>query len=224
MHLFTASGVVLALLALRAVEQGDELAALAWLGVALVVDGVDGTLARAAKVRERVPNIDGDALDLVVDYLTYVFVPALLMWRGHYLPEALALPITAVILLSSLYVFARHDMKTDDGYFRGFPALWNVVALYVVALDPAPSLTAAAIVLLAAATFAPIHVPHPFRATDYGVGLPAIAILWATAAGGLLISGVGSTFRFVLVVVSALSAVALAGMGLVRTARGSRTQ
>ena len=97
-HLFTASGAIFALLALRAVEQGEEHSALLWLGAALLVDGLDGTFARAVKVREQVPDIDGDALDLVVDYLTYVFVPCLLIWRGNYLADSLAFPLTATIL------------------------------------------------------------------------------------------------------------------------------
>ena len=109
-HLLTASGVVLALLALDAVDQGQQFAALAWLGLALIIDGVDGTLARKLSVRERLPNINGDALDLVVDYLTYVFVPALLIWRGDYLLGIVAFPLTSAILLASLYTFARGDM------------------------------------------------------------------------------------------------------------------
>ena len=128
-HLFTASGAIFALLALRAVEQGEERSALLWLGVALLVDGLDGTLARAAKVRVRIPNIDGAALDLVVDYLTYVFVPCLLFWRGNYLPDSLAFPLTATILVSSLYVFARKDMSFNSrpkGAYLGPGADWAI--------------------------------------------------------------------------------------------------
>ena len=137
-HLFTASSAVLAFLALGAVEGSRWREALLWLLAALVVDGVDGTLARRAEVTKSLPQIDGSALDLVVDYLTYVFVPACFLWRLGAFPSALALPLVALILLSSLYTFARRDMKTDDSYFRGFPALWNIVALYVYVASPAP--------------------------------------------------------------------------------------
>src|SRR4051812_26669913 len=130
-HAFTASGVVLAMLALLAVERGAWTAALAWLGVALIVDGVDGSFARAARVKERAGRIDGDALDLIIDYLSYVFVPALFIWRAGLVPADLGLWLVAAILASALYCFARRDMKTADNYFRGFPALWNVVALYL---------------------------------------------------------------------------------------------
>ena len=138
-HLLTASGALLALLALWAIEEENWRLALLWLLAALAVDGIDGTLARAMRVKDLLPRVDGATLDLVVDYLTYVFVPTMLIWRAGLVPPALALLLAAGILISALYVFARTDMKTQDGYFRGFPALWNVVALYlfVLQLDPA---------------------------------------------------------------------------------------
>ena len=99
-HLFTSSGIVLGLLALIAIERGEPRQALLWLLLALLVDGVDGTLARAAKVQERLPRIDGAALDLIIDYLNYVFIPVLLIWHGRYLPDGLALPLSAATSIS----------------------------------------------------------------------------------------------------------------------------
>lgn len=186
-HLLTASSAVLALLALAAVERRSWREALLWLLAALVVDGVDGTLARSARVKERLPNFDGAALDLVVDYLTYVFVPACLLWRFGAFPPAVALPLVALILLSSLYTFARRDMKTEDGYFRGFPALWNVVALYAFVAAPPPWVAAGIALLLIVMTFAPIHVVHPFRVRDYGDWLPVTALLWGASTVALLL-------------------------------------
>src|SRR5688500_15043095 len=180
-HAFTASGAVLAMLALLAVEQQRWVPALALLALSGIVDGVDGTLARWARVKERLPRIDGDTLDLVIDYLTYVFVPALFIWRAELVPLELAPWLAAAILVSSLYVFARTDMKTDDGYFRGFPALWSVVGFYLYVLQVSPEIGAAVVAILVAMTFAPIHFVHPFRVRDYGVWLPAIAILWIAA-------------------------------------------
>lgn len=223
-HLFTASGAIFALLALRAVEQGEERSALLWLGVALLVDGLDGTLARAAKVRVRIPNIDGAALDLVVDYLTYVFVPCLLFWRGNYLPDSLAFPLTATILVSSLYVFARKDMKTDDGYFRGFPALWNVVALYFVVATPPGWIAAAIVTILVVMTFAPVHVVHPFRVRDYGPTLPALAVGWALFTAPLLYPALGVFAKAFLLVMSLATAAIIAVLGLLRSYREQRPQ
>jgi phosphatidylcholine synthase len=218
-HGLTASGAVLALLALNAVERQRWSEALLWLFVALLVDGIDGTLARAAQVKTRVPRIDGDVLDLVVDYLTYVFVPTVLMWRAGLLPAGLELPLAALIQFASLYIFARRDMKTPDGYFRGFPALWNIVALYLLVGQPGPVVGGAVILALAGLSFAPIHVVHPFRVRDYGRWLPALASLWAvsTAACLLPILPTGP-----LLAISLLSAALLALLGLLRTVRGPR--
>ena len=151
-----------------------------WLAVALFVDGIDGSLARWARVKEKAPRIDGDTLDLVIDYLTFVLVPTLFLWRAELIPLPLAPWLAGAILISSLYVFARTDMKTDGGYFRGFPALWNLVAFYLFVLQVRPATGAIVVVILVAATFAPIHFVHPFRVREYGKWLPALTAGWAS--------------------------------------------
>ena len=221
-HALTASGVVLALLALAAVERQQWREALLWLFAALVVDGIDGTLARAARVRQRLPRIDGEALDLVIDYLSYVFVPVLFIWRGGYLPEAYALPLAAAMLVSSLYVFARRDMKTDDGYFRGFPALWNLVAFYFFVTAPGPAVAAAIVVLLVVLTFAPVHAIHPFRVRDYAPAPAALAIRWGISTAALFLPATSAEHWSGLLTVSLASALVLVAMGLLRTARGAK--
>jgi phosphatidylcholine synthase len=220
-HALTAAGAVLALLALAAVESGRAREALVWLLAALVIDGVDGTLARHARVSERLPRIDGPALDLVVDYLTYVFVPAWFLWRLGAFPPPVALPLAALILLSALYTFARRDMKTSDGYFRGFPALWNVVALYLYVAALPPWLAAAVAIVLIVMTFAPVHVVHPFRVRDFGVGPPAAASLWGLATLSLLLP-LDDRSRDLALGGSLAAAAVLVAMGLVRTVRGAR--
>ncbi len=221
-HLFTSLGVVVAFVALLAIERGEPREALLWLVLAMLIDGIDGTLARAARVRERLPQIDGEALDLVIDYLTYVFLPVLFIWRGGYLPDALAMPLCAAILSSSLYVFARRDMKTDDGYFRGFPALWNVVAFYFFVLAAGETVSALVVIALLIMTFAPVHMVHPFRVRDFGPALPALAILWALATPALLVPTLSEGMRSALAVVSLGTALVLIALGLLRTARGAR--
>jgi phosphatidylcholine synthase len=185
----------------------------------LFVDGVDGSLARWARVKERVPRIDGDTLDLVIDYLTYVFVPALFLWRAELVPAALAPSLAAAILVSSLYVFARADMKTDDGYFRGFPALWNLVAFYLYVLRVDPVVGAIVVAALVALTFAPIHFVHPFRVRDFGKWLPALAGLWALCTAALLWPHWTSPAGTALAGASLLSAAVLLGLGLTRSFR-----
>jgi phosphatidylcholine synthase len=222
-HLFTASGVVIAFLALEATARGEWRIALLWLLAALAVDGVDGTLARWARVKEHAPRIDGEAFDLIVDYLNYVFVPAIFICRAGLVPQALALPLAAAILLSSVYVFVRRDMKTPDNYFRGFPALWNVVALYLFVAQPGPWAGAVAVAVLTILSFAPIRFVHPFRVRDYQPWLQAIAILWAVATLALLWPGWEAGTARLWLWGSCASAAALLGLGLVRTLRGDRT-
>lgn len=221
-HAFTASGAVLAFFALTAVLDQNWPLALVWLLAALAVDGVDGSLARWARVKENAPRIDGAALDLIIDYLNYVFVPGLFIWQAGLIPEALAPALVAAILVSALYTFARLDMKTEDNYFRGFPALWNLVALYLFLARPPAEAAAAVIALLAALTFAPVHFVHPFRVRDYGAWLPLLACLWAAATIALLWPGWTHGGRSALLLISLASAAALLALGLLRTVRGPR--
>lgn len=220
-HLFTATGVVWSLLALLAVIGERWTEALLWLLLALIVDGVDGTLARAARVKEQAARIDGDVLDLVIDFLGYVFVPTVFMWRADMLPEPLFVPLAALILISSLYVFARRDMKTSDGYFRGFPALWNVVALYLFVTGIGAWTAAVIVLVLSILSFAPVLVVHPFRVRDFGPWLLVVTAMWTASTAGLLMPGLDAGMRSGLLAVSSATSLLLLGMGLWRTVRGA---
>ena len=221
-HLLTATGAVLAFLSLLAVGRGDFTLALWWLVAALAVDAFDGTLARAAHVKTLAARIDGDTLDLVIDYLTYVFVPTAIITGAELVPPALAPWLAALILISALYNFARRDLKTEDNYFRGFPANWNVVAFYLWVARPDPDVGAVVVALLAAATFAPIHFVHPFRVGDYGRFLPALALAWAAVTAALLWPDWSPAAQQALLTASLAGAAMLVGLGLVRTIRGPR--
>ena len=142
-HLYTASGSVLGLLIVLAAFEGDVEAAL-WLGLAtLFIDGTDGMLARKFRVKETIPWFDGARLDDIVDYLTYVFAPVVLLWTTGHLPDsALGWVLAALPLLASCYQFCRVDAKTADHFFLGFPSYWNVVAFYVIVLDVSELVTA----------------------------------------------------------------------------------
>ena len=220
-HAFSASGAVLALLAVVAIFDHRWTDAMLWLFAALVVDGVDGTFARAAGTKELTPRIDGDVLDLVIDYLNYVFVPTLFILEAELLPTALAVPLAALIQLSSLYVFARRDMKTEDNYFRGFPALWNVVALYLYAAQIDAAGAATIVGSLIVLTFAPIHFAHPFRVRDYGVWLPLLCLLWSVTTLMLLLPA-DEEVRLVLFAVSSVTAASIVVAGLWRSYRGPK--
>ena len=219
-HMLTACGAVLALLALAAIINGQLVLALLWLLVALAIDGVDGSLARWARVKEQAPRIDGDTLDLVVDYLTYVFIPTVFIWRAGLVPPSLALWLAAAIQFSSLYLFSRTDMKSGDGYFRGFPALWNLVAFYLFTIQASPLAGALVVTALVALTFAPVHFVHPFRVRDYGYWLPLLTVAWAASTLALLWPGWRGPARAAWLALSVGTAVALLALGLLRTLRG----
>ena len=165
-HLFTASGSAVALLALYAAVDRDFPACFAWLGLAFLIDGVDGTLARAAKVTETASAIDGAVLDLVIDFLTYVLVPMVALWRSDLMPLKLSFWLSVIVVFASGLYFADTRMKTRDYWFRGFPALWNVVAIYLFVLRPPALVSAALIVVGVAAMFAPVVFVHPMRVKE----------------------------------------------------------
>lgn len=181
-HVFTACGAACALLALIAAVQADWTRMFVWLGLALIIDGVDGTLARRLRVAELLPRWSGDMLDFVVDFTTYVFVPAYAIATGGVLPPTAALVLGLVVTVTGALYFADRRMKTADSYFRGFPALWNVVAFYLFLLRPQPWLGAFIVVVLAAATFAPIHFVHPVRVPRWRLVNLAALVLWAALA------------------------------------------
>src|SRR4051794_28966294 len=162
-HVFTALGAGVALIALLEAVRQHWAAMFGWLGLALVIDGVDGPMARRLDVMRVQPDWSGEVLDLVVDFATYVFVPAYaIAASGLLLPYTSQLLGAGVAISSALY-FADRRMKTADNHFRGFPALWNAAAFYLFLLHPPPGLSSLAIAVLIALTFAPFHVLHPIR-------------------------------------------------------------
>ena len=181
-HAFTASGAVLGFLAVIAVLEGDRLAAFLWLGLALFVDGIDGTLARRARVREVTPQVDGATLDNVIDYFNYVAVPALMIYWFGMVPEGWAIIASAAIMGVSTYTFANAGMKTTDYYFVGFPAVWSLVVLYFHVLQSGPWTNLAVIALCAALTFAPVKCVHPFRVRDWRRITIPVTVLWAATS------------------------------------------
>jgi phosphatidylcholine synthase len=158
------------------------------LGVALFVDGVDGTLARRLKVAELLPRWSGDVLDLVVDFVTYVFVPAYAITMSGLLPDLLSVPAGIAVVVTGALYFADRNMKTEDNYFRGFPTLWNAAAFYMFLLKPQPWIAAAAVAALAVLTFVPFKFVHPFRVNRLrGFNIAAV-LAWAGLASVAVLS------------------------------------
>ena len=188
-HAFTASGSVCAFAAALAVIEGHYRLCFLWLGIALFIDGIDGTFARLFDVKGRLPRFSGDRLDNIVDYVTYVFVPTLAMYKAGLLGDLLGLPLSVLILMSSLYHFIDEASKADDYCFVGFPAIWNVVAFYLFAFS-LPAWAAVAVVLVCAGlTFVPMRWLHPMRVRRlFWVNIGA-SVVWLLAAAQVLWSG-----------------------------------
>jgi phosphatidylcholine synthase len=181
-HIFTALGAGLALLALLEAVREHWTAMFWWLAVALIVDAVDGPLARRLDVVRVQPNWSGEVLDLVVDFVTYVFVPAYAITAsGLLLPLAAPLLGVGIAVTGALY-FADRRMKAADNHFRGFPGLWNVAAFYLFLLHPEPILASLGVVTLIALTFAPFHVVHPVRVTRLRWLTLTLMAVWAVLA------------------------------------------
>src|SRR5476651_1487184 len=162
-HVFTALGAGIALIAMLEAVREHWAAMFAWLGVALLIDGLDGPIARRLDVARVQPNWSGEVLDLVVDFVTYVFVPAYaIAASGLLLPIAAPLLGAGIVVTGALY-FADRRMKTPDNHFRGFPALWNAAAFYLFLLHWPPVASTLGVAILIVLTFIPFHVLHPLR-------------------------------------------------------------
>lgn len=215
-HLFTATGAVCAMLAALAVMDGAYERMFVWLGVAFIVDAIDGTFARMVRVEERLPRFSGERLDLVIDYVTYVFIPALALMHAGYLPGLWGGILAALILLSSLFHFSDTESKAEDNSFIGFPAVWNLIAFYVFAFDASPGAAAAIVLGCVALTFVPWRWVHPMRVRALRGLTLGLSALWAAAAIWIVAGG----FPAPLVPRLILLAVAAYALALVLLRRG----
>lgn len=214
-HIFTASGIIVGFVAMLAAIQGRWEAAFAWLGVAAIIDGVDGPLARHFGVKTRLPRFSGERLDLVIDYFTYVIVPALMVYLSGRMPQGWALIAASIMLMTSLFHFSDMDSKTEDDFFVGFPAIWNVVVFYLFIFPMPPGMAFASVAVLGALTFIPLKWVHPLRVERFRVVTVAVLAIWAGAA--LLVLWSGFPVSIFTQVVIALCSLYLLLPGLVRS-------
>ncbi len=182
-HIFTGSGAALALMALVAATRADWRLMFGWLVLALVVDGIDGPLARRVDIKRNAANWDGVVLDLVIDYLTYVFIPAYALIYAGLLPQPWGLVAALFIALTGVLYFADVRMKADDNCFVGFPAVWQMPLLVFLTFDPPAWVTASSIALLGLGQFTWLKFIHPVRTERWRrVNLP-ICLVWVVLAG-----------------------------------------
>lgn len=182
-HLLTATGAVLAMLAMLEAVKLDWAMMFFWLVVAFGVDGIDGPLARATDVKENAPRIDGVLLDLIIDYLTYVFIPAFALFTSGLLPGWTGWFAIIVITFTSALYFADTRMKTADNSFSGFPGCWNMVVLVLFAIQPNFWVSLAIVTLLAIGMFLPLKFVHPVRTERWRLITLPMALAWTFFAG-----------------------------------------
>jgi phosphatidylcholine synthase len=186
-HLYTASGVALGMLVVMAAWEGNTVRAL-WLGLAaMVVDGTDGMLARRLQVKRYIPWFDGALLDNIVDYLTYVFAPMVVLWSAGYLGDGLMATVLSVMpLMASAYQFCRVDAKTADHLFLGFPSYWNIVAFYIVVLDLDPLPVAILLTVCGILVFVPVGYVYPSRTDTLRTLTLCLTTVWLLSYAVLL--------------------------------------
>lgn len=182
-HLFTATGAVVSMVAMLAAVEGAWSLMFLWLVVAFVIDGIDGPLARRYRVSTYASKIDGVLLDLIIDYLTYVFIPAFALFHSGLLPGWTGWIAIIVITFTSVLYFADTRMKNADNTFAGFPACWNMVALVMFAVQPGFWVILGVVVALAVAMFLPIKFVHPVRTRRWRAVTLPVALAWTVLAG-----------------------------------------
>lgn len=186
-HVFTASGIVSAFMALIATEQGEWVEAFWWLLLCLFIDGIDGTFARIFRVKEVLPNVSGKDIDFVIDFVTYAFIPAYFFYRAVEVPDGFDLPLSFLILLVSAIYYGKQGMVSDDNYFIGYPVIWNIAVFYLFFVFGAgPVGNAIIVVILSIMHFMPIKFVYPSRATRFFWPTLAFTILIFVALVGIL--------------------------------------
>jgi phosphatidylcholine synthase len=183
-HLYTGLGAVTALLATLDLLADDYRGAFFWLGVQIFIDATDGVLARALRVKERLPHFDGARLDDIIDYLCYVFVPVLLLLHAGLLPARWGVWVGAAVLLSSAYGFSQTaaKVKTTDHFFTGFPSYWNLVAFYLFLLRWPTEVNAAILITFAVLVFIPLRYVYPSRTGTLSLLTNVLGAAWAILA------------------------------------------
>ena len=232
-HIFTASGIIAGFLGLLSALDGSPRASLMWMTVAMVIDGLDGPVARKFEVSTVLPNIDGHVMDLVIDYVTCVVAPAFFIHEFGLLPHRFDLFGTGLILLTSLYLFSCTNIMTEDNYFNGFPAMWNLVVNIMFVLQSRPTVNLVIVLVVSAFTIIPVKFIHPIRVRDFRKITIPILVIWLIAMVYLTwiledktkycdVKCLPTTSRIAQGIIYA-GAIWIVGVGVWRTVRGAPT-
>lgn len=193
-HLLTASGSFLAFLSLVAASELRWPAMFFWLGLALFVDGIDGPIARKLQVKEVLPTWSGELLDNIIDYVTYVLIPAFALYQSGFMGTGLSFLSAAIIVISSAIYYADTGMKTEENFFKGFPVVWNMLVFTLFVTTPGEWISFAVVVVAAILSFFPIWFLHPVRVVRLRNLNLAVVALWALFGAIALLQGFQTSF------------------------------
>ena len=177
-HLLTGLGIVAGFFALIAVMSNNQKEAFLWLGLAFLIDSVDGTLARKFNVKKNLPNIDGKMLDSIIDFFNYVIIPSIMIYWFRYVPDQFAVLIPAILIFISIYSYVNLNILTNDNYYNGFPAIWNVIVLYFYIFGTSQNFNLILLTLLIFLKFSPLKCIHPLRVKKFKNLSIFFAIIW----------------------------------------------
>ena len=186
-HLFTGFGIIAGYFALIAVMNNNQKEAFLWLGLAFLIDSVDGTLARKFNVKKNLPNIDGKMLDSIIDFFNYVIIPSIMIYWFKYVPDQFALLIPAILIFISIYSYVNLNILTNDNYYNGFPAIWNVIVLYFYIFGTSQNFNLILLTLLIFLKFSPLKCIHPLRVKRFKNLSIIFAIIWFLTSALLIL-------------------------------------
>ena len=180
-HIFTAIGIIAGFLALLSALDGSPRMALTWMTVAMVIDGLDGPIARKYEISAVLPHIDGHIGDLIIDYVTTVIAPAFFIHEFDLLPKRFDLIGISLILLTALYLFSNTHIQTEDNYFNGFPAMWNLVVNVLFVLQSPKTVNLIVVIVMSVFTVVPVKFVHPIRVRDFRRTTVTVLVIWLIA-------------------------------------------
>jgi len=187
-HLVTASGLLFGFLSIAAIFESQHRTALIWMTAAVVSDAVDGTLARKLKSANKLPDFNGKMLDEIVDYITYVMVPALFIYKANLIPSISNNWMLPAILIASAYQFAQANAKTHDNFFTGFPSYWNIAVFYMLLINSSPITNLILLIILTTLIFIPIKYYYPSRNTKHKFAIMSLTLIWGISGISLIIT------------------------------------
>ena len=221
-HLLTGLGIVAGFFALIAVMNNNQKDAFLWLGLAFLIDSVDGTLARKFNVKKNLPNIDGKMLDSIIDFFNYVIIPSIMIYWFRYVPDQFVVLIPAILIFISIFSYVNLNILTNDNYYNGFPAIWNVIVLYFYIFGTSQHFNLIFLIMLILLKFSPLKCIHPLRVKKFKSLSILFAIFWFITSILLILIkdlNISSVYEFFLMFLWVVSNIYFISVSIFKTFR-----